>query len=67
MKLLKVVLLMTVLVFIYIEIRLGILWNTGGLGYYLNSLLYKKLEVALLIAIILQLILLSFIKNKTNK
>lgn len=67
MELLKVLLLMTVLVFIYIEIRLGILWNTGGLGYYLNSPLYKKLEVALLIAIILQLILLSFIKNKTNK
>ena len=67
MKLLRVVLLMTVLVFIYIEIRFGMLWSTGGLDYYLNSSFYKKAEIVLLVTIILQLALLILTKRKIIK
>lgn len=66
MKLLKVILLIIVLIFLYIEIRLGMLWSTGGLDYYLNSSFYKKSEIVLLVTIILQLVLLILIKAINN-
>lgn len=66
MKLLKAILLITALAFIYIEMKLGMLWSTGGLDYYLNNSFYKKAEIVLLITIILQLTLLNIIKAIHN-
>lgn len=68
MKLLKAILITTILIFLYVEIKLYMLWDIGGLDYYINSPLLKDLEITLLITISILTVSLLFLKlHKLNK